>query len=114
MIDLVVVLKGGERAIVPPMAPRKAAYPNPSPFSNPDLRLGLYRPYTPSPDPTITIWIPPNPDPPRDVSLDNFSVSNGGKDLISDATLMLAFGRRYGLVGRNGTGARAGPERGGV
>jgi hypothetical protein len=28
----------------------------------------------------------------------------GGKDLIADATLMLAFGRRYGLVGRNGTG----------
>jgi len=40
----------------------------------------------------------------RDLHLENFSVSNGGKDLIEDATLMLAFGRRYGLVGRNGTG----------
>mmetsp|Transcript_18986 Transcript_18986/g.32470 ORF Transcript_18986/g.32470 Transcript_18986/m.32470 type:complete len:755 (+) Transcript_18986:110-2374(+) len=40
----------------------------------------------------------------RDLHLDNFNVSNGGKELIEDASLMLAFGRRYGLVGRNGTG----------
>ncbi|GAX81005.1 hypothetical protein CEUSTIGMA_g8440.t1 [Chlamydomonas eustigma] len=40
----------------------------------------------------------------RDIHLEDFNVSNGGKDLIADATLMLAFGRRYGLVGRNGTG----------
>ena len=40
----------------------------------------------------------------KDIHLDDFNLSNGGKDLISDATLMLAFGRRYGLIGRNGTG----------
>lgn len=40
----------------------------------------------------------------RDLHLENFSVSNGGQDLIEDANLTLAFGRRYGLVGRNGTG----------
>ncbi|KAG2491511.1 hypothetical protein HYH03_010088 [Edaphochlamys debaryana] len=40
----------------------------------------------------------------KDVHLENFSVSNGGKDLVTDASVMLAFGRRYGLIGRNGTG----------
>ena len=40
----------------------------------------------------------------RDVHLRNFSVSNGGADLIADADVVLAYGRRYGLVGRNGTG----------
>ena len=40
----------------------------------------------------------------RDVHLDRICVSNGGEDLISDASLTLAAGRRYGLVGRNGTG----------
>lgn len=38
------------------------------------------------------------------IKMENFSVSNGGKELIQDATLMLAQGRRYGLIGRNGTG----------
>jgi hypothetical protein len=32
------------------------------------------------------------------------NVSNGGKDLIEDGELMLAYGRRYGVIGRNGTG----------
>ena len=40
----------------------------------------------------------------QDIHLDDFNISNGGKDLIADATMMLAFGRRYGLIGRNGTG----------
>lgn len=40
----------------------------------------------------------------KDLHLENFSISNGGKELISDATVTLSFGRRYGLVGRNGTG----------
>lgn len=35
---------------------------------------------------------------PRDLHLEDFSVSNGGPNLIEDASLMLAFGRRYGLV----------------
>lgn len=34
----------------------------------------------------------------------DFSVSNGGQDLIENASLTLAYGRRYGLIGRNGTG----------
>ncbi|KAL3162625.1 hypothetical protein ABBQ38_008672 [Trebouxia sp. C0009 RCD-2024] len=40
----------------------------------------------------------------KDLHLENFSVSNGGQELIEDATVTMAFGRRYGLVGRNGTG----------
>eukprot|EP00775_Hariotina_reticulata_P003197 gene3197-3475_t len=40
----------------------------------------------------------------RDIHLENFSVSNGGRELVEDATVMLAAGRRYGLIGRNGTG----------
>jgi ATP-binding cassette subfamily F protein 3 len=40
----------------------------------------------------------------RDVHLTNISVSNGGADLIADADIVLTYGRRYGLVGRNGTG----------
>ena len=31
-------------------------------------------------------------------------MSNGGKELIQNGELLLASGRRYGLVGRNGTG----------
>ncbi|XP_078440145.1 general control non-repressible 3 [Wolffia australiana] len=40
----------------------------------------------------------------KDIHLENFTVSVGGRDLISDASLTLSFGRHYGLVGRNGTG----------
>lgn len=43
----------------------------------------------------------------RDINLENFSVSNGGKDLIADASVIMAYGRRYGLIGRNGTGVFA-------
>ena len=38
------------------------------------------------------------------LKLEGFSVSNGGKELIQNGELLLASGRRYGLVGRNGTG----------
>lgn len=31
-------------------------------------------------------------------------MTNGGKNLIEDGELLLASGRKYGLVGRNGTG----------
>ncbi|CAM6121308.1 unnamed protein product [Calypogeia fissa] len=41
---------------------------------------------------------------PKDIRLENFSISLGGKELINQATVTLAYGRRYGLVGRNGTG----------
>jgi ATP-binding cassette subfamily F protein 3 len=40
----------------------------------------------------------------RDLRLEGFCVSNGGKNLIEDGQLTLARGRRYGLVGRNGAG----------
>lgn len=43
----------------------------------------------------------------RDICLENFSVSNGGKDLIEDASVIMAYGRRYGLIGRNGTGTQS-------
>ncbi|XWS61569.1 hypothetical protein CRYUN_Cryun07bG0136700 [Craigia yunnanensis] len=36
--------------------------------------------------------------------MENFNVSVGGHDLIVDGSVTLSFGRRYGLVGRNGTG----------
>eukprot|EP00889_Picochlorum_renovo_P005401 jgi/Picre1/32431/NNA_007777.t1 len=40
----------------------------------------------------------------RDVCLENINVSNKGTELISDCDITLAYGRKYGLVGRNGTG----------
>lgn len=40
----------------------------------------------------------------QDIHLYNIQVSNGGMDLISEDSLTLSYGKRYGLVGRNGTG----------
>uniref|UniRef100_A0A0D9VMX6 ABC transporter domain-containing protein n=1 Tax=Leersia perrieri TaxID=77586 RepID=A0A0D9VMX6_9ORYZ len=40
----------------------------------------------------------------RDIHMENFNVTVGGRDLIQECTITLAFGRHYGLVGRNGTG----------
>lgn len=40
----------------------------------------------------------------RDIHLDSFNVSVGGRDLIVDGSVTLSFGRHYGLIGRNGTG----------
>ncbi|XP_052209500.1 ABC transporter F family member 3 [Diospyros lotus] len=40
----------------------------------------------------------------KDIHMENFNVSVGGRDLIVDGTVTLSFGRHYGLVGRNGTG----------
>ncbi|XP_073106284.1 ABC transporter F family member 3 [Elaeis guineensis] len=40
----------------------------------------------------------------RDIHMENFTVSVGGRDLITDVSVTLSFGRHYGLVGRNGTG----------
>ena len=40
----------------------------------------------------------------RDICLQNISIANKGAELISDCDITLAFGRKYGLVGRNGTG----------
>ncbi|KAL6986452.1 ATP-binding cassette sub- F member 3 [Sarracenia purpurea var. burkii] len=40
----------------------------------------------------------------KDIHMENFNISVGGRDLIVDCTVTLSFGRHYGLVGRNGTG----------
>lgn len=40
----------------------------------------------------------------RDIKLENFDISFGDRVLLSGADLTLAFGRRYGLCGRNGYG----------
>ncbi|KAL5988531.1 ATP-binding cassette sub- F member 3 [Asimina triloba] len=40
----------------------------------------------------------------KDIHMENFSISVGGRDLIQEGTVTLTFGRHYGLVGRNGTG----------
>jgi ATP-binding cassette subfamily F protein 3 len=40
----------------------------------------------------------------KDIKLDSIDVSIGGLRILTDTTLTLAFGRRYGLVGQNGIG----------
>jgi ATP-binding cassette subfamily F protein 3 len=40
----------------------------------------------------------------KDIKVDGVDVSIGGKRILSDTTLTLAYGRRYGLVGQNGIG----------
>eukprot|EP01087_Luapelamoeba_hula_P000956 TRINITY_DN1071_c0_g1_i1.p1 TRINITY_DN1071_c0_g1~~TRINITY_DN1071_c0_g1_i1.p1 ORF type:complete len:729 (+),score=122.78 TRINITY_DN1071_c0_g1_i1:250-2187(+) len=40
----------------------------------------------------------------RDLKLLTFDLDLAGKQLLKDASLQLSFGRRYGLVGRNGMG----------
>jgi hypothetical protein len=40
----------------------------------------------------------------RDIKFVGFSLSSHGVPLIADTTLELNFGRRYGLIGRNGSG----------
>jgi ATP-binding cassette subfamily F protein 3 len=39
-----------------------------------------------------------------DIIIDSFTISVGGKTLIDDASLKIAYGRRYVLIGRNGIG----------
>jgi len=39
-----------------------------------------------------------------DIKIEKFSIAAKGKDLFKDASLMIAAGRRYGLVGPNGHG----------
>ena len=39
-----------------------------------------------------------------DINIPNFSISAAGKILFKDASLMIAQGRKYGLVGPNGKG----------
>ncbi|KKZ66144.1 ATP-binding cassette, subfamily F, member 3 [[Emmonsia] crescens] len=40
----------------------------------------------------------------KDVKIDGFDVAISGKRILTDASLTLAYGRRYGLVGQNGIG----------
>jgi len=40
----------------------------------------------------------------KDIKLDSVDVSIGGLRILSDTSLTLAYGRRYGLVGQNGIG----------
>ncbi|XP_060527981.1 ATP-binding cassette sub-family F member 3 [Cylas formicarius] len=40
----------------------------------------------------------------QDIRIENFDIAYGDRVLLQGADLMLAFGRRYGLVGRNGLG----------
>lgn len=40
----------------------------------------------------------------KDITLENFSVSARGKELLKNATLKISHGKRYGLIGPNGMG----------
>ncbi|PWA40752.1 hypothetical protein CTI12_AA560100 [Artemisia annua] len=40
----------------------------------------------------------------KEITVDNFSVSVRGRDLLKNASVKISHGRRYGLVGPNGTG----------
>ncbi|XP_028774679.1 ABC transporter F family member 3 [Neltuma alba] len=40
----------------------------------------------------------------KDIHMENFNISVGGRDLIEEGSITLSFGRHYGLIGRNGTG----------
>ena len=40
----------------------------------------------------------------KDIKVDNIDISISGKRILSDTSLTLAYGRRYGLVGQNGIG----------
>ncbi|PIM98104.1 eIF2-interacting protein ABC50 (ABC superfamily) [Handroanthus impetiginosus] len=40
----------------------------------------------------------------KDITIDNFSVSARGKELLKNATVKISHGKRYGLVGPNGKG----------
>ncbi|KAK2871814.1 hypothetical protein FQN49_002805 [Arthroderma sp. PD_2] len=40
----------------------------------------------------------------KDIKVDGVDISIGGKRILTDTTLTLAYGRRYGMVGQNGIG----------
>ncbi|KAJ1558545.1 hypothetical protein HK096_010489, partial [Nowakowskiella sp. JEL0078] len=40
----------------------------------------------------------------KDIKLENFDISLNGKVILVNTTLTLAYGRRYGLIGKNGIG----------
>lgn len=46
----------------------------------------------------VTHWNRDEGIAPRDIRMDNFSISVGGRDLISEASVTLAYGRHYGKL----------------
>ncbi|KAJ1963787.1 ATP-binding cassette, regulator of translational elongation [Dipsacomyces acuminosporus] len=40
----------------------------------------------------------------KDIKVDNFDISYAGKRILTNANIHLVYGRRYGLIGRNGIG----------
>ncbi|ORZ21595.1 P-loop containing nucleoside triphosphate hydrolase protein [Absidia repens] len=40
----------------------------------------------------------------KDIKIENFDISFASRRILTDATLSITFGRRYGVVGKNGTG----------
>ncbi|KAH7385619.1 P-loop containing nucleoside triphosphate hydrolase protein [Pyrenochaeta sp. MPI-SDFR-AT-0127] len=40
----------------------------------------------------------------KDIKIDSFDISISGKRILTDSSLTLSYGRRYGLVGQNGIG----------
>ncbi|KAJ3195086.1 hypothetical protein HK101_001128 [Irineochytrium annulatum] len=40
----------------------------------------------------------------KDIKLENFDIAFAGKKILQNADLHMTFGRRYGLVGKNGIG----------
>jgi ATP-binding cassette subfamily F protein 2 len=40
----------------------------------------------------------------RDIKIDSFSMGLNGVELISECSIELTIGRRYGLIGQNGSG----------
>lgn len=40
----------------------------------------------------------------KDIKVDGIDITIGGKRILTDASLSMAYGRRYGLVGQNGIG----------
>lgn len=40
----------------------------------------------------------------KDIILENFDIQYAGKKILENANLSLVFGKRYGLVGKNGVG----------
>ena len=46
----------------------------------------------------------------RDIQISSFSIGLHGRRLIEDADLHLNYGRRYGLIGENGSGKSTMPK----
>ena len=40
----------------------------------------------------------------KDINIENFTLSVSGKQLLTNSQLKIVFGKRYGLIGKNGIG----------